>query len=68
MYLVTQCCFKAGPIIARDKKINASGSRLLTSPGAPGVATVKTLLNYAITDGRYKFSPSGGLDIDADIH
>jgi len=51
MHLVTQFCFEAGPIIAWDKKINASGNRLPIQLGAPGVAKVKTLLNYAMACG-----------------
>jgi len=51
MHLVTQFCFEAGPVIAWDKKINASGNRLPIHLGAPGVAKVKTLLNYAMACG-----------------
>ena len=46
-YLVTQFCFEAGPVIAWDKRIRASGNRLPIQIGIPGLATIKTLLAHA---------------------
>lgn len=47
MYLVTQFCFEAEPIIAWDRAIQAEGNRLPIHIGIPGLATVKTLLAHA---------------------
>ncbi len=47
MYMVTQFCFEAEPIIAWDKAIQADGNKLPIRIGVPGLATIKTLLNYA---------------------
>jgi methylenetetrahydrofolate reductase (NADPH) len=47
LYIVTQFCFEAAPIIAWDKKIQAEGNKLPIRIGIPGLATIKTLLNYA---------------------
>ena len=47
IYLVTQFCFEAGPIIKWDKIIQAEGNRLPIHIGIPGLATAKTLLAYA---------------------
>lgn len=47
MYIVTQFCFEAEPIIAWDKMIQAEGNKLPIRIGIPGLATIKTLLNYA---------------------
>jgi methylenetetrahydrofolate reductase (NADPH) len=47
IYLVTQFCFEAEPIIKWDKIIQAEGNRLPIHIGIPGLATVKTLLGYA---------------------
>jgi len=47
LYIVTQFCFEAAPIIAWDKKIQAEGNRLPIRIGIPGLASIKTLLNYA---------------------
>jgi methylenetetrahydrofolate reductase (NADPH) len=47
VYLVTQFCFAAAPIIAWDRKIRAEGNRLPIRIGIPGLATVKTLAAYA---------------------
>ena len=47
VYIVTQFCFEAEPIIAWDKAIRASGNALPIRIGVPGLATIKTLLNYA---------------------
>lgn len=47
LYIVTQFCFKSGPVIAWDRKIQAEGNRLPIRIGIPGLASIKTLLNYA---------------------
>ncbi len=47
LYLVTQFCFEAAPIIAWDKRIRAEGNRLPIHIGIPGLATVKTLMAHA---------------------
>ena len=47
LYVVTQFCFEADPIIAWDKMIQAEGNKLPIRIGVPGLATIKTLLNYA---------------------
>jgi methylenetetrahydrofolate reductase (NADPH) len=47
LYLVTQFCFEAAPIIAWDKRIQAEGNKLPIHIGIPGLATVKTLLAHA---------------------
>ncbi len=47
VYLVTQFCFEAAPIIEWDKQIQAEGDRLPVYIGVPGLATIKTLLAHA---------------------
>ena len=47
LYLVTQFCFEAGPVIAWDRRIQAEGNRLPVHIGVPGLATIKTLLSHA---------------------
>ena len=47
MYITTQFCFEAEPIIAWDKKIRAEGNELPIHIGIPGLATIKTLLAHA---------------------
>lgn len=47
LYIVTQFCFEADPIIAWDRAIQAEGNKLPVRIGVPGLATIKTLLNYA---------------------
>jgi methylenetetrahydrofolate reductase (NADPH) len=47
LYLVTQFCFEAEPIIRWDKAIQAEGNRLPIHIGIPGLATIKTLLAHA---------------------
>jgi methylenetetrahydrofolate reductase (NADPH) len=47
IYLVTQFCFEAPPIIKWDKQIQAEGNRLPIHIGIPGLATVRTLLAHA---------------------
>lgn len=47
IYVATQFCFEAAPIIAWDRAIQAAGNRLPVRVGIPGVATIKTLVSYA---------------------
>ena len=47
IYLVTQFCFEAGPIIAWEKRLRAEGNRLPIRIGIPGLATIRTLLGHA---------------------
>lgn len=47
MYVTTQFCFDAAPIIAWDRRIQAEGNRLPIHIGIPGLATIKTLLAHA---------------------
>ena len=47
LYIATQFCFEAAPIIAWDQALRASGNRLPIHIGVPGLATLKTLINHA---------------------
>ncbi len=47
LYIATQFCFEAAPIIAWDRALRASGNRLPIYIGIPGPASVKSLLNHA---------------------
>jgi len=47
MYITTQFCFEADPIIEWDKRIRAEGNELPIHIGIPGLATIKTLMNHA---------------------
>jgi methylenetetrahydrofolate reductase (NADPH) len=47
LYVVTQLCFEAAPIIAWDKAIRAEGNKLPIRVGVPGIASLKALLSYA---------------------
>jgi methylenetetrahydrofolate reductase (NADPH) len=47
MYITTQFCFEAEPIIAWDKQIQAEGNELPIHIGIPGLATIKTLMGHA---------------------
>ena len=47
MYIVTQFCFEAEPIIRWDQHIQSEGNRLPIHIGIPGLATVKTLMAHA---------------------
>jgi methylenetetrahydrofolate reductase (NADPH) len=47
MYITTQFCFEAEPIIAWDKQIQAEGNELPIHIGIPGLATIKTLMAHA---------------------
>ena len=47
MYVVTQFCFEAAPIIRWDRHLQAEGNRLPVHVGVPGLATLKTLMAHA---------------------
>jgi methylenetetrahydrofolate reductase (NADPH) len=47
MYLVTQFCFEAAPVIRWIERLRAIGIRLPVSIGVPGPASIKTLLRFA---------------------
>ena len=47
MYIVTQFCFEAAPVIAWDKCIQAEGNRLPVYIGLPGLASLKALIGHA---------------------
>ncbi len=51
VYICTQFCFESEPIIAWDRKIQAEGNRLPIHLGVPGLATLKTLIQYAKASG-----------------
>lgn len=51
MYVTTQFCFEADPIIEWDKRIRAEGNELPIHIGIPGLATIKTLLRHAMACG-----------------
>ena len=47
LYVVTQFCFEAAPVIAWDKRIRADGNRLPVYIGIPGLASLKALIGHA---------------------
>lgn len=47
LYVVTQFCFEAAPVIAWDRRLRTAGNRLPIHIGVPGLATLKTLLGHA---------------------
>ena len=47
VYIATQFCFEAAPIIAWDQAIMEAGNTLPIHIGVPGLATLKTLINHA---------------------
>ena len=47
LYLATQFVFEAGPLVAWERKIREEGNNLHICVGIPGLASIKTLLNYA---------------------
>lgn len=47
LYVATQFCFEAAPIIAWDKAIRDAGNTLPIHIGVPGLATIKTLIGHA---------------------
>jgi len=51
MYITTQFCFEAEPIIEWDKRIRSEGNELPIHIGIPGLATIKTLMAHAVACG-----------------
>ena len=47
LYIVTQFCFEAVPIIDWDRRLRTEGNRLPVRIGIPGIATFKSLLAHA---------------------
>lgn len=47
LYIATQFCFEAAPIIAWDRAIQSEGNRIPIHIGVPGLATIKTLIAHA---------------------
>ncbi len=47
LYVVTQFCFEAPPLIAWDRAVQAEGNKLPIHIGIPGLATIKTLIGHA---------------------
>ncbi len=47
LYVITQFVFEAAPVIAWDKRINAEGNQLPIHIGAPGLATLKSLIAHS---------------------
>ena len=47
LYIVTQFCFEAAPVIAWDRHIQAEGNRLPVYIGIPGLASLKALIGHA---------------------
>ena len=47
LYIVTQFCFEAAPIIDWERRLRTEGNRLPIRIGIPGLATIKSLLAHA---------------------
>ena len=47
LYIVTQFCFEAAPVIAWDKRIQCEGNRLPVYIGIPGLASLRALIGHA---------------------
>lgn len=47
LYIVTQFCFEAAPVIVWDRRIQAEGNRLPVYIGIPGLASLKALIGHA---------------------
>ncbi len=47
MYITTQFCFEAAPIIEWDRRIQQEGNELPIHIGIPGLATIKTLIAHS---------------------
>jgi len=47
VYVVTQFCFEAAPVIAWEQRLRAESIRLPLHVGLPGLATVKSLIAHA---------------------
>ena len=51
LYIETQFCFEATPVIAWEKSIRKAGNELPIKVGIPGPATIKTLFRFAQISG-----------------
>ncbi len=51
VHIVTQFAFEAGPFIAYDRALRREGLVLPLHVGVPGIASLKTLLGYAVSCG-----------------
>ena len=51
LYVVTQFCFEAAPIIAWEQRLRAAGITLPLYIGLPGLATLRSLIAHARTCG-----------------
>ncbi|MGI9385500.1 MAG: methylenetetrahydrofolate reductase [Methyloligellaceae bacterium] len=51
LHIVTQFCFEAEPLIAYEALLRREGITMPIHVGLPGVATIKTLLQFAMTCG-----------------
>lgn len=51
MHIVTQFAFEAEPFIAYDRKLRREGIALPLHIGMPGIASLKTLIGYAMSCG-----------------
>ena len=47
LYIITQFCFEAAPVIAWDRRIRSEGNRLPVYIGIPGLASLKALIGHA---------------------
>ncbi len=47
VYIVTQFCFEAAPVIAWDRRIQCEGNRLPVYVGIPGLASLRALIGHA---------------------
>ncbi len=50
-YITTQFCFEAEPLILWQENLKIAGITLPVKIGVPGVATIKTLVKYAVECG-----------------
>ncbi len=51
LHVVTQFCFEARPLIAYDRLLRTEGITLPIHVGVAGIASIKTLLKYALSCG-----------------
>lgn len=51
LHVVSQFCFEAGPLIEYDQLLQREGITLPVHVGVAGIATIKTLLKYALSCG-----------------
>ena len=51
LHIVTQFCFEADPLVTYEALLRREGITMPIHVGLPGVATIKTLLHFAMTCG-----------------